>query len=124
MPDDRGSPHADPRETGNELVDLLRRYVLQETLDPLKSAGRRLAFGSIAAVLLGVGSILVLVAILRVLQGETGDTFAGTWTFVPYLITIFVGIAMLGGFGLIILKTAGRDEIAPETTTTNRSEGG
>ena len=79
--------HADPREEGTELIGLLRRYVIQETVTPLKTVGRTLLFGSIAAVLLGIGTVLLLLAVLRVLQTETGTVFAGTWSWVPYPIT-------------------------------------
>ena len=67
--------HADPREEGAELFGLLRRYVIQETVTPLKTVGRTLLFGSIAAVLLGIGTVLLLLGVLRVLQTETGSGF-------------------------------------------------
>ena len=64
--------HADPREEGAELFALLRRYVIQETVAPLRQVGRTLLFGSIAALFLGIGTVLLLLALLRVLQTETG----------------------------------------------------
>lgn len=96
---------AGPREEGTELIGLLRRYVIQETVTPLKTVGRTLLFGSIAAVLLGIGTVLLLLAVLRVLQTETGTAFAGTWSWVPYPITGAVGVAATAGFGAVLLRS-------------------
>ena len=71
--------------------------MIQETVTPLKTVGRTLLFGSIAAVLLGIGTVLLLLAVLRVLQTETGTAFAGTWSWVPYPITGAVGRRRHGG---------------------------
>jgi hypothetical protein len=100
--------HADPREEGAELFALLRRYVIQETVAPLRQVGRTLLFGSIAALFLGVGTVLLLLALLRVLQTETGRTFAGTWSWVPYPITAILGLVAMGGFGGLLLKSRGK----------------
>ncbi|MGB9112254.1 MAG: hypothetical protein WCF24_05965 [Acidimicrobiales bacterium] len=78
--------------------DLFRRYVLEEALKPLRHLGRRLAFGVLGAILIGIGSVAALVGVLRVLQTETGSAFAGTWSFAPYLLTAATGLAALGGF--------------------------
>jgi hypothetical protein len=79
-----------------ELVALIKAYVLQETVGPLKRIGRMLAFGSAAAVLFGIAAVLSLVAVLRVLQTETGRVFAGEWSWVPYLLTIAAAMVLLG----------------------------
>jgi hypothetical protein len=97
--------HADPREEGAELFGLLRRYVIQETVAPLKTVGRTLLFGSIAAVFLGIGIVLLLLALLRVLQSETGTTFAGNWSWAPYPITAVGGLVAMGLFGGVLLRS-------------------
>jgi hypothetical protein len=99
------SKRADPREEGSELIDLLRRYLIQETVTPLKTVGRTLLFGSAAAVLLGIGAVLLLLGVLRVLQTETGSAFAGTWSWVPYPITAILGLVVVGGSGFGLLRT-------------------
>ncbi|HEV8064184.1 MAG TPA: hypothetical protein VGP46_05100 [Acidimicrobiales bacterium] len=107
---------ATPKETSTkgeigEFVDLTKRYVLQETLGPLKSIGRTLAFGSAGAIMFGFASVLALVGVLRVLETETGTRFAGNLTWLPYLITIGAGLLILLLAALILLrspKTAGR----------------
>ncbi len=100
--------HASPREEGAELFDLLRRYVIQETITPIRTVGRTLLFGGAAATLLGLGTVLLLLGVLRVLQTETGRAFAGTWSWVPYPITAILGLVVVGGFGFALLRSRGR----------------
>lgn len=80
------------------LSDLFRRYVLDEALKPLRHLGRRLAFGVLGAILIGIGSVAALVGVLRLLQTETGSAFAGSWSFAPYLLTAVAALGALGGF--------------------------
>jgi hypothetical protein len=78
-------------EVVSELWDLIKRYAKQETLDPLKSIGRFLAFGLGAALAGSIGLVLLLVALLRALQTQTGSTFTGNLSWIPYLIVLLVG---------------------------------
>lgn len=73
-----------------ELRDLVVAYVTQETVVPLKRLGRYVAFGVLGSLLMGVGVTLLAVGVLRLLQTETGDTFAGDWSWAPYLIVVAV----------------------------------
>jgi hypothetical protein len=75
----------------------VRDYAKQETLDPLRGAGRWLGVGLIAGFLMSVGIVIVLVGVLRLSQ----DLLLYTWfvdqadglSFVPYLVTLAIGIA-------------------------------
>jgi hypothetical protein len=86
-----------------ELIDLLKRYVLQETVGPLKTMVRTLGFGAAAAVTFGIGGIFLLIGVLRVLETETGSMFTGDWSWAPYGLTVLAGVLVLGaaGFGLL-----------------------
>lgn len=86
----------------SETIDLLKRYVLQETVGPLKGLGRLLLFGLSGAFLLGIGLVVLLVALLRALQEETGHTFAGHWSWAPYLLTLAAALLVLG---LVVVAT-------------------
>ena len=79
-----------------ELWDLVRAYAKQETIEPIKGLGRYAAFGILGSVLLSLGLVLLLLAGLRALQTETGDTFDGSWSWAPYLIALVVVGAIIG----------------------------
>ena len=83
-------------ETLQELLDLLKAYAQQETLDPLKALGAYLAWGALGAVMLATGVFFVALSALRALQTETGSTFQGNWSWVPYLI-VALGVAAVIG---------------------------
>jgi hypothetical protein len=70
------------------MFDLVKAYAKQETLDPLKGAGRWLGLGLAGSVLLIIGSLELILALLRALQTETGSAMAGNLSWLPYLITV------------------------------------
>ncbi|MEN9802138.1 MAG: hypothetical protein RLZ37_1263 [Actinomycetota bacterium] len=76
-----------------EVIDLVRDYAKQETLGPLKGAGRWLMLGTIGSILLGLGLLLVLVAILRLLQTEV-SAFDGAFSWVPYAVVLVISIIL------------------------------
>ena len=80
-----------------EIKELIVAYAKQETIEPIKSLGRFLAFGMLGSFLLAVGTLLLVLAGLRALQTETGTAFDGNLSWAPYLI-VFVGALALGGF--------------------------
>ncbi|MGH9090272.1 MAG: phage holin family protein [Acidimicrobiales bacterium] len=82
------------RQSGGETVQLVIDYVKQETLDPLKGLGRFLAFGIAGSLSLCVGVVLLLVAVLRLLQTETG-AFAGNLSWLPYLIVGVLAVVVI-----------------------------
>lgn len=80
-----------------EAINLVKQYARQETLGPLRGAGRWIAFGAIGSVLLAFGSVLLVLGLLRVLQTDTSDTFSGRWmSLLPYLIALVVAGAVIG----------------------------
>jgi hypothetical protein len=81
----------------NEVVDLVKDYARQETLGPLRGAGRWIAFGLAGSILVGTGVLLVVLGLLRLVQNEFGDSFDGRWTgLLPYLLALLVSIAVIG----------------------------
>jgi len=91
---------ADKRMTG-DLSDLLRRYVRQETVEPLRSTGRFLAYGLAGAVTLGLGTVLLTVGGLRALQ--SWSVLDGRWSWVPYL----AASAVMAALGVLALMRIG-----------------
>jgi hypothetical protein len=70
-------------------------------LEPLKGAGRWVLVGSIAAVFVSIGMVLLLLGTLRLLVDVSGNAFDGGWSFVPYMVTFMLGT-------LIVLVTLSR----------------
>ena len=68
-----------------ELWEMLVSYAKQETVEPLKGLGRFVAFGVGAALLGGVGIILLTLAGLRRLQTHNDGHLDGNLNWVPYL---------------------------------------
>ena len=79
----------------NEVKNLTIGYARQEVLGPLKTLGRYLGFGVSGAIAIGIGSIIVLIGVLRLLQTQTGTTFRGNWNFAPYLLTVVAGFIVI-----------------------------
>ena len=94
-------------QVASELWELSVAYAKQETVDPLKGLGRFLGFGIGGAILFGLGSVLLVLAGLRALQTETDTTFTGSWSFVPYLITLAVLALISAGLLWRVVKRKG-----------------
>jgi hypothetical protein len=94
-------------ETFSELKTLLVDYAKQETITPLKGLGRYLGLGVPGAMLVSTGVLLLGLAGLRALQTETGTTFAGRWSWAPYLI-VLVGLGLVIGFAVYGIKRGRR----------------
>lgn len=76
-----------------DVVELVKEYAKQETLGPLKGAGRWLALGSAGAAFLGLGLVLVLLGVLRLLQTEV-DAFDGGFSWVPYIVVLALSVGL------------------------------
>jgi hypothetical protein len=103
------SPDTEATSIG-DMVDLVKDYARQETLGPLRGAGRWLAFGAAAALCIGMGLALVALGLLRLIQSVGDDVFDGAWSFVPYLIVlVLVGIATAVAVSRISKSTLGKE---------------
>jgi len=91
-----------------ELRELVVQYFREQTLVPLQKLGRYIGFGVLGSLLLGFGVVFLGTAGLRALQDETGDTFSGDWSWVPYLI-MFVAL-LIGAAVVWLARTARRAE--------------
>ena len=93
-----------------EVVDLVKAYALQETVGPLKGAGKWLAMGAIGALLLGLGLSLVVLGLLRLMQVEWATSARGSWSWVAYLIALLVTV----GFAALALTRINKDTLNKE----------
>jgi hypothetical protein len=78
-----------------EVVDYVKAYAKQETLGPLKGAGSWLGYGFAAALTLGLGLVLLLVGLLRLLQTEWERSATGNLSWLAYLIVLVVAGVLL-----------------------------
>lgn len=97
MPDkDRSASKGDAGSIGG-VIDLVKDYARQETLGPIKGAGRWLARGAGGAILIGTGLVLLVLGALRMMQNEFGRTFRGSWmSMLPYVIAFVVSLVVMG----------------------------
>ena len=97
-------PTATQKQGVGDVVDLIKNYARQETIDPLKGAGRWIGLGLAGSVLLMVGGVALTLAMLRALQEETGSTFTGNLSWAPYLLTLTAVLAVIIVLALRINK--------------------
>jgi hypothetical protein len=95
---------------GGDFFRLVVDYAKQETLGPLKSLGRFLLFGLVGSVAITLGTVLLLLALLRALQTETGSSFTGHLSWLPYLIVAAAAIAVMGLAAWRIVKGPGTEK--------------
>lgn len=108
MPEpDSGDPTDLPSHV-QDLSKLIVAYVKQETVEPIKGLGRFLGYGVGGSALVGVGLVIFLLGVLRLLEDETGAAFRGTLSFLPYVITVAIGGTV--AFGAIKKARGGKKE--------------
>jgi len=100
-------PTMKPEEAASvgDVVQFVRTYAEQETVGPLKGAGRWIAYGAAAAVLLGIGLSLLLLGLLRLIQSEASDIADGRLSWLPYTIVLVVCLLLIAITVLQINKT-------------------
>ena len=77
------------------LVTLVREYAKQETLGPLRGAGKWIGYGAAGSLLLGLGLTLVLLGLLRLIQTEWDRASSGAFSWLAYLVVLIVCIGAI-----------------------------
>jgi hypothetical protein len=88
---------------GQDVWQLVVAYAKQETVEPLKGLGRWIGAGAGGSLLIATGVSLLLLAALRALQTETGTSFTGNLSWIPYLI-VLVGAAAVAALSFWAVK--------------------
>ncbi len=83
-----------------ELWDMVVSYFKQETLDPLKAVLRFVTYGILGSVLLVFAFGFLTLGVLRLVQSETGSTFSGHLSWLPYLVAL-VFVLVLGALSVM-----------------------
>ncbi len=86
-----------PDRAIEELLDLTRAYLRQETVDSVRSLGRRLGYGLLGALCSGIGVVFLGSALLRAVPRHFGAASKGVLSSAVYF------AAGLGMLGLLVL---------------------
>jgi len=68
----------------------------------------------VGSVALAIGLVILAVAFLRFLQGETGSTFTGNWSWAPYLICTVAVLLVAAVAVLAVTRGQQRASSTPE----------
>ena len=101
------------RRAGDDAFKITVDYLKQETIGPLQGLGRFLLWGVSGSLLIGVGVLLLLVGVLRVLQDETGTALTGNWSWVPYFAVSLIGAGVAGVAAWRITAGPGQPQKVP-----------
>ena len=106
MADDMPRPSSRREQASvGEVIDYVKTYAKQETVGPLKGAGRWVAMGAAGAVALGLGLSLLLLGLLRLLQSEWSRSATGRLSWISYLVVFAACVALLALAVMQINKT-------------------
>jgi hypothetical protein len=100
----RRSKRDDDASVG-EVIDYVKEYARQETVGPLRGAGRWIGYGAAGAAAMGIGLSLLLLGLLRLLQTEWDRSATGRLSWLSYLIVLIVCLLLLTFTLLRINKT-------------------
>ena len=99
------------RNAGDDAFQLTVDYLKQEVVEPLRGLGRFLYMGIAGSFFLAFGLLLILLGVLRLLQTETGSALTGDWSWVPYAVTVVLGIAIIAVAALRIQAGPGKAKL-------------
>jgi uncharacterized membrane protein YidH (DUF202 family) len=80
----------------SDLLDTVKAYAKQETVEPLKGGLKAVALGLAGVLCLGVGIVVILVGVLRLLQTETTAFRGDFMSVLPYLIVFAIAVVAIG----------------------------
>ena len=92
-------PHrgkSERQQNAPDAFETMKAYARQELLDPLSGMTRWLALGLLGSIFVATGIMLMVMALLRGLQTETGTAFSGNLSWVPYAVAM-VATSLLTG---------------------------
>jgi uncharacterized membrane protein YidH (DUF202 family) len=85
----------DDQTTIAGMVELVKTYAQQQTVDPIKGAGRWMGYAAGGAVVLAIGLGIVLLGLLRLLQFEWPRSASGSLSWVSYAVVLVVSVIIV-----------------------------
>ncbi len=102
-----------PGQLGEALA-LVKAYAKQETVGPLRGAGRWIGRGLVGIVLLANGAFFLILGVLRLLQNGTNGTFDGHWVrLIPYAVALVLALVVIVVAAVRIAKPTLQKEPRP-----------
>lgn len=93
-----------------EVIEFVKTYAKQETVGPLKGAGRWLGYGAAAAFVMGLGLVLILFGVLRAVQYEFDRSATGSLSWLAYVVTLVLTLILLAVTMLRVKKSTLNNE--------------
>jgi len=94
------------RHRTKDATSLVKEYLVQETVGPLRALKRLMVFGTLGSFLVGTGVLLLLVGLLRALQDQSA--LQGNLSWLPYLMVCFVAACVIGITVALIVSGAAK----------------
>ena len=110
------TPSRQEQASVGEVIEFVKTYAKQETVDPLKRAGKYVGVGAAGGLLTGLGVSLLLLGLLRFVQSEWSRSAEGRLSWLAYVIA-FAGVAVLGGLSFWFANRQIKKSILGEDTT-------
>lgn len=98
---------APSRRELDATLDLTVAYIREETLGPLRGAGRWLGIGLVAACSVVLGSVLAVLGVLRLVQDLT-SSLGRPWSVVPYLVAAATALC----WTVVVLSRIDKDRLS------------
>ena len=105
----------DQQPTIADTIDLVKAYAEQETVGPIKGAGRWIGLGLAGALTLGIGLSVVLLGLLRLIQTEWTRSSTGDLSWVSYAIVLVVCVGLIA-LAVSRINKASLNKEPPERT--------
>jgi hypothetical protein len=87
-----------------DLRDLVIAYLRQETTGHLKGLQRWIGFGLGGAMLICIGTLFVVLGVMRGLQTEIDSSLSGNWSWVPYVAGAALALLVAAGCAVGIAR--------------------
>ncbi len=102
-----GAVRRSPRQEFEDTLDLTVAYVREETLGPLRGAFRWLGVGLVASCAIVIGTIFVVLGILRLAQ-DLMSPLGTAWSAVPYVLAAATAL----GWTVLVLSRIDKDRLS------------
>lgn len=95
----RRTPSRQEPASVGDVIEVVKTYAKQETVEPVKRAGKYVGFGAAGGLLTGLGLAIMLLGLLRLVQSEWSRSAEGRLSWLAYVITLLAAL-VVGAVGV------------------------